>query len=346
MKPSAENPSSVCDYNVEKDMSKAGDIVWIAWERHRRTRVLSNEIGAKLYEFDLRGHRIWRYLRLTPLTLMTLVKERPAVLVVQNPSILLAAMAVAYRKTIPTQLIVDSHSEGVKPFDSRISLFNAIAKYIQRGADITIVTNPDFKLMVDRNGGKGFVLPDKIPELTPSDRRIQLRGMHNILFICTFADDEPYREVVDAARDIGNEICVYVTGEVKNLPHDLLESAPSNLIFTGYLTEEDYVTLLFSVNAVMDLTTRDNCLVCGAYEALAAEKPLILSDKKALRDYFDQGVTYVDNTARGIKKGILEVLSNTSKLERETRELKKRRAKEWKETWRRLLHLMHKQVSP
>ena len=322
-------------------MTKRRDVIWITWERHRRTRVLSNEIGAKLYEFDLRRHRIWRYLVLTPLTLMTLVKERPTVLVVQNPSILLAAMAVVYRKIVPTRLIVDSHSEGVEPFDLRINLFNAIATYIQRGADITIVTNRNFKEVVDQNGGSGFVLPDKIPQFTPSDRLTQLEGTYNVLFICTFSDDEPYREVMEAARDLGNEIYVYVTGEIKNLPQDLLKNVPSNLVFTGYLPEEDYVALLFSVNAVMDLTTRDNCLVCGAYEALAAEKPLILSDKKALREYFDEGVTYVDNTAQGIKKGILEVLSNRSKLEKETKELKNRRMREWKETWQRLLRLIH-----
>src|SRR5690606_17758823 len=37
---------------------------------------------------------------------------------------------------------------------------------------------------------------------------------------------------------------------------------------------------------VLDLTLKPNCLVCGAYEALAAHRPMVLSDNPATVDLF------------------------------------------------------------
>ena len=63
-----------------------------------------------------------------------------------------------------------------------------------------------------------------------------------------------------------------------------------------------------SVDATIDLTTRENCLVCGAYESLAAGKPMILSKTRALMNYFSQAAVYVEHTAEDLERGIHEAL--------------------------------------
>jgi len=89
--------------------------------------------------------------------------------------------------------------------------------------------------------------------------------------------------------------------------------------------------MLNSVDATIILTSRENCLVCGAYETVAVEKPMILSDTKALRDYFSMGAVYTENTIEGIKNAILEMIRKKEELSKEVKTLKKIRHSEWLE---------------
>jgi len=59
-----------------------------------------------------------------------------------------------------------------------------------------------------------------------------------------------------------------------------------NLTLTAFIDDNAYVTLLYSCDLIVDLTTREDCLVCGAYESVSAEKPLLLSDTTALRVFW------------------------------------------------------------
>ena len=79
----------------------------------------------------------------------------------------------------------------------------------------------------------------------------------------------------------------------------------------------------------MDLTTRDNCLVCGAYEGVAAGKPLILSDSRATREYFSRGVVYTDNTPESIERCLREALADRSRLAQEVAQLRTRLVDDW-----------------
>jgi glycosyltransferase involved in cell wall biosynthesis len=49
--------------------------------------------------------------------------------------------------------------------------------------------------------------------------------------------------------------------------------------------------------------------VCGAYEAVAMEKPFVLSDTEALKCYFYQGGVHVANNGEAIAKGIQQIIS-------------------------------------
>ena len=72
----------------------------------------------------------------------------------------------------------------------------------------------------------------------------------------------------------------------------------------GFLPTDEYYRYLLSASVVMDLTTVEDCLLCGAYEALAAEKPLILSRTRALEEYFGSGVVLTDNTSDAIRESV------------------------------------------
>ena len=56
----------------------------------------------------------------------------------------------------------------------------------------------------------------------------------NVLFVCTFASDEPVEAVLEAARQLP-EVHFYVTGDRRKKPASFFETAPPNVIFTGFL---------------------------------------------------------------------------------------------------------------
>ena len=193
---------------------------------------------------------------------------------------------------------------------------------------MTIVTNEHLKANVELNGGHAFVLPDKIPNIPITEPKKKLQGKFNILFICRYASDEPYKQVFDAASKLDRSIYIYVTGNCSKRKISTAD-LPENVILTGFIPESEYFEMLNSADATIDLTTRENCLVCGAYESVAVEKPMILSKTKALMEYFSMGTVYAENTSEAIRKAILEVINRKTELIAQIKELKSIRKNEW-----------------
>lgn len=260
-------------------------------------------------------------------TIRILLKNKPKLIYAQNPSLILSFFVVSIRKIFNYKVIIDAHNVGLFPMEGKSGLLYRLSRFIQRSADLVIVSNPGLQLEVESNGGRSFVLPDKIPDFQPNSPQ-KLEGKFNILFICSFAEDEPYLEVIEAARLVGKNVVIYVSGNYKkaNLkPSEL----PENIILTGFLSEKNYIHYLNSVDATIDLTTRENCLVCGAYESVAAGKPVILSDTKALKNYFNQGAIFSENTGPALARAIGQLISQHQKLSENILNLKNARIAEW-----------------
>lgn len=322
-------------------------LVWITWERHRRTIELSLAIPhTDLHELVLDGlFPPVRYLLLLLRTAIVLLKCRPRIVVVQNPSLILTSFALIASRLIKFRLIVDAHNEGVIPFSENRRWLLPIYQIIQRGTDLTIVTNYELAKIVERNGGRAFVLEDKIPHFS-DPKKINLKGDKNALLVCTFEKDEPYAEVIKAAALIDPTIFIYITGPYSKAPIHIVEHAPSNVIFTGFIPDEDYVDLFYSCDVIIDLTLMDNCLVCGAYEAVSLGKPVILSDTKALRDYFYKGIVYTRNSSTEIAKSICYALENKERLTKQSSLLNAELAIDWNEKFDCLVSKLHELAEP
>jgi glycosyltransferase involved in cell wall biosynthesis len=229
------------------------------------------------------------------------------------------------------RLIVDAHNAGVSP-DGRYSKFvYFLCKYAHRKADVTIVTNPGLAQIIKQNKGKPLILQDRIPQL---DIPLHLfdspfNGNPNVVYICSFGNDEPYREIISAAGNLVSSVNLYVTGNMNNCPREVIQNAASNIHFTGFLPDEQYLSLIHSADCIIDLTEREDCLVCGAYEAVAAERPVILSDTKALRNYFYKGVIYTEHSVSSIGNAILECIVKRDELGKDIVNLRTELEESW-----------------
>jgi glycosyltransferase involved in cell wall biosynthesis len=312
--------------------------IWITWEHQRRNEGIASALGIPFHEFDFTCGRIKRYALSLVKTWRALRSRRPAVVFVQNPSVVLTLTAIFYGWLTNAKVVVDAHNVALVSLATRArSPLSLLYRGIVRWADLTIVTNDALAESVNSGGGRAFVLPDRIPEFPAAPRPAHLRGRHRVLFICTFAADEPYLQVIEAARRLEPDTVVYITGNPKHRRAELEAMAPQNVIFTGFVPEEEYIALLHAVDVVMDLTTRADCLVCGAYEGLAAERPLILSDNVATRAYFDTGVRYTDNSVDDLAQAVRDVFHSTDTQRLAVRDMKSRLIGDWTDRVRFLI---------
>ena len=260
-------------------------------------------------------------------TIKILLKEKAKVVYVQCPSIFLATLLILIRPFFSFFLVVDQHNETVRPFNYQYGLYRAICIFIIRNADLNIVTNENLKNDIENKGGEAVVLHDKIPCFPDMPKRILGPGK-NIVFICTYSPDEPFNEVFNAAALLPKDYILHVTGNSKKIDIDGL-SLPENIRITGFLSEDDFLSLLISCDAIIDLTYMDDCLVCGAYEAVALGKPMMLTDTNILRNVFNKGVVYCQNNPESIRYAVIELFSKIDSMKVEVEKLKHEMMDAW-----------------
>ena len=288
--------------------------VWINWESHRRSRGLSAALGARLHEFDDSGGRVKRYLRNAWHTLRILFGARGGIVFVQSPSIVLANLATTFGGLAGVKVVIDAHNGGIDPLEGANSLLTKLARRALRKSDLVIVTNQALARQIESFGANAFVLTDPMPDFPPVDvvdsADVPVR---RVLAICTWASDEPYLELLRAAALLPAGIELAVTGRPK-LSAEQKASVPANVRLTGFVSEAEYMRLLHTADVIVDLTTRENCLLCGAYEAVAAHKPLVVSDTAALRELLEDASLYCANEASAIAATITTALDQRAAL--------------------------------
>jgi glycosyltransferase involved in cell wall biosynthesis len=172
-------------------------------------------------------------------------------------------------------------------------LGRALAAWAVRNADFTIVTNRFLAEKVLQQGGRPLVLPDPVPDVAPSGAQtLSPDEPMRLLVIATYAKDEPIAQILEAARAVQGQIEFQFTGNFRKLPEQVIASVPPNVKFLGFLAEADYWQHMRDAHAVVDFTLMEDCLVCGAYEAVAVGRPMLLSDTRALKEYFRKGALY------------------------------------------------------
>ncbi len=312
--------------------------VWIAWETQRRSLNLSRKLGAELHVFDDEHRGILRFPLSILKTLPILMRNRDRVVFVQNPSMLLAFLGCLLQKPLGYSLAVDRHSNF--NFDGQYRGWEArlrewVSDFTLRHARLTVVTNPQLKERIEAKGARGFVLPDPFPDLPEAGRNLPGTPLE-IFFVASWAPDEPIAEVMELCRGLKNAVRVRITGKVKPKFARLLRDRPANFIPTGFVSDEEYFRLMGKSDCVLAVTKRPETLVCGAYEAIAMGKPLVLGDSPALRAYFSRGAVYTDCRIDDLAAKISHLREHYGEFAAQIKELRALRAREWENSLRGL----------
>jgi len=331
----------------------ARERIWIAWEEQRRSLNLSGRMRARLRLCVDEGRGWLRYPLSISKTIALLARQRRGLVFVQNPSMVLAALACLLKKPFGFALVVDRHSNfaflappGKAGFKRRMS--DLLSGYTLRHADLTLVTNKELRAKVEASGGRAFVLPDPFPDLAatgwsgaarsqPATRfpasGDSLADGHpaEILFVSSWAFDEPIAETIEACRRLRGKVVVRITGRMKPQYAKLVSAAPDNFLPTGFLSDQAYFDLMARSDAVMAVTQRPATLVCGGYEAAVLGKPLILGDSETLREYFHAGAVHTDGTAEDVERQLRVLIADLPHYTEGIRRFHARRAEEWEQ---------------
>jgi len=230
------------------------------------------------------------------------------------------------------KIIIDIHTGAItKPWSRTVS------RLVMRLATYNIVTNNELQNYVTQKYRiKALVLEDPIPDFSEISSTIRKEvgykilqnDTFNIAVVSSFAYDEPLQVVFDTASQLP-DTQFYITGDKSKIDQKFLDRKLDNVIMTGLLEYNIYLDLLQKVDAVIDLTTDDKTMLSGAYEALALEQPLIISDWMPLRRYFNKGTICVKNSPKDIIEAIMVVKTKKEELSRQMHQLKAEKIKEW-----------------
>jgi glycosyltransferase involved in cell wall biosynthesis len=318
-------------------------VLALTWMDQRRTEELCAGLDLELVVLKTPHRGLLRYLVLGTRTVVLLARRRARVLLVQNPSLILAMLAVVLRSVLGYHLIVDAHNEAVEPYINKQRWIRTLSHWVIRKSDLTIVSNRHLGELVEGYGGRSFTLPDRVPTPPPGVRSA-LGGPFNVVLVATHARDEPVAEIFEAVR--GTDIQLYVTGNPRRLAPELAASVPPNVRLTGFLPDADYWALLRSADGIIDLTLMDDCLVSGAYEALAVGTPMLLSNNRASVELFGEAATFTDNTAPDIRRALELLRSRHEKLKVAAELKRKELAERWSASARDLASVINSQQVP
>lgn len=282
---------------VDRDLKR----IWITWENQRRNRSLSSRMGFSLYELISEQNRLIRYFVLSRTTIDIIRVNKPNVVVCQNPSIVLTLLCSVLKIFFGYKLIVDCHNSGLYPKEGSYRYLNSIFNTINSFADVVLVSNDRLKREFSGVFRNIIVVPDPLPsrddfydssDVIASNKMLWCNDKRfKFLYVCSWAADEPYEEVISAFSETNNnQLSCYITGNFEKA--GVVIPRTENIVLTGFISDSDYHDLIESCDAMIVLTKRNDCLTCGAYEALSFCKPGVLSDTEVLRKTFGDAFLY------------------------------------------------------
>jgi glycosyltransferase involved in cell wall biosynthesis len=311
--------------------------VWITWDDHRRSRELANEFNVEYFVLSCNYYWLTRYVYLAFRTFIVILKNKPRLVICQNPSVVLSVILCFLKNFFGFYLVVDRHSNFKLPTrDSRNMkwiAFHWLSDFSLRRADLTIVTNVSAKEYVGKVGAKAAILPDKVPDLVPLET-YDLGSDFSFFFICTFSDDEPVEEVLEAFGQLRKDrnASIYVTGNFEKFSRYEEYVNRTGFNFLGYVDDEVYVNYLFSCDAVIVLTKMAMTLNCGSYEAVAAGKPQVAAKSKDIASYFYKGGVFPkDLSVRSLTQSFETMIDNFDYVQTEQLQFRVENKLIWKQ---------------
>jgi glycosyltransferase involved in cell wall biosynthesis len=279
-----------------------------------------------------------KYIGQTLSTWRVLLRERPGAVFVMSPPPAAVVAVYVYCCLARTPFVIDAHSGAFQ--NPRWRHFQRLHFWLCRRAASTIVSNSSLADLVAANGGRATVVPDVPVRFEAGDQSLPRRQeVFFVVCVTSFDRDEPIGAMVEAARRLP-QFPFLMTGNPSRGRRVLPQDLPPNLTLTGFIDVSRYGVLLQTAGAVMTLTTQENTMQRGAYEAIYQGTPVIVSNSLLLRESFDEGAVHVDNSPEAIVDAVLTIEKDVATFRQQADRLRRRKEQRWVNTKESLIQLI------
>jgi glycosyltransferase involved in cell wall biosynthesis len=320
---------------------KKQGIIAMVWAPHEaRTALFAQQLQAPLFNIHYLYYKRpliapFKYLLQAVKTWLVLAQQRPAHIYVTNPPVFAALCVFLYCLVTRAAYIMDTHPPAL--YSRKWAWSVPLQRLLIRYALVNIIDQSRYQILFESWGGKTVVL--QRPPKTVSINGFTAEPdpeFFDIVVVNTFAADEPLDIILEAAMQLPTDR-FFVLGDTKHASPKLLQQAPPNVIFTGYLLGDAYWQQLAQSRAVMVLTTYPYSLLGGAQDGVAAQKPLLLSKQPALEEFFTKGTVFVENSAESIIEGVQQLQQHEQRLAKEVAVLGDEHRSQWEANFQQLM---------
>ncbi len=300
--------------------------IWITWHEHRRTKSLAQCLSVPISCRDKKT-LLNRHILGFFWALIVLFIKKPKIIFLQHSYFLLLACVMYKKIHLFSNIIIinDCHNKALKK--TVRGVFNAPFRRLKifgfSSCDLLIVTNKSLLCFAEKLNSSVAILRDPIPILNLSNNK-HIDDNPYVLFINSFDIDEPIDFIFEASEAICQnlDLDVVISGNYNKVvvPNNILNN--SRIHLPGFMPENEYLSRLKKSLVTVVLTNDEDCLVCGAYEAISANRPLLLSDTSALRTCFGNYAFFsvhdekilIRTLSKAIKESNSKCLYNSGKL--------------------------------
>jgi hypothetical protein len=322
---------------------KALAIVWAPEEQ--RTESMARRLGISLHHVHFLQYKRPLYAPFKyPLqwmkTWQILFRERPDFVYVTNPPPFAPLCVYLYTLVSRAKMVLDTHPPSL--FMKKWAWSVPLQRWLIKRAYANVTDQSRFARIYNSWGVKSETVVLERPPKDVGGKNLTRQPDPNafeITVVNTFAEDEPLDCVLEAARLLP-DVKFYITGDTSKGDKAMIEGAPSNCTFTGYLLGDAYWDSLQGSRAVMTLTNWKHSLIMAGQDGIVMHKPVIMSRQETTTEYFYKGTVFVDNTGPSIAQGIRDVQSREQALIKETYEFLEERQQAWDMNFKRLVAVM------
>jgi glycosyltransferase involved in cell wall biosynthesis len=306
-----------------------------------RTKWLTRALNAKLYLLKSRPP----YLDLVSKVFKIINENNIDTLIIQLPTgPLLLASVLSKKLTInkEVRIIADVHtgflSAKLNLVITKHGILNAPFKPFLRYSNLIIIHNEtNYKLLPYEFYYKTIVLYDPFytvreffAEKNCGDFEMKYLKNENdkyAVYPASWHPDEPIEFLVKAWAHSNIPVSLVITGRPQQ---QILEKIRGyiqipKIIFTDYIKDyREYLCLLSKALFIISATYSNLDMQCSAYEALALGKPIIASNKLAMRTVLGDIPVYFNYSKESLYKAISFLLENYDYLQSKTFVLTKR----------------------
>ncbi len=318
---------------------RKGKGIFISWAPYAtRSDSIAAQLGIKSEKIHYLAFKVpmiapIKYLLMAARTLCLLIRIRPSYIMVMNPPIFAVFTCYLHARLHRIPMIIDTHHGAFT--ERRWLLFTWLHRHLARKARVNIVTSERFGDILANWKADYMVIP-VVPYLILGIGHLVKQERFSLAVVSSFSYDEPLPDILKAAAALP-EIKFYVTGDNRKASKNIIDEAPQNVVFTGFLPWEDYIRLLAEVHGVLCLTTELDTMQNGAAEAVTIGTPVITTDSPLMRKIFGDQAVLVKNNSESIIEGILRLKDNLNRYQGEISELRDK----WKHDWQKSAGMLY-----